>query len=962
MKKQHTVKALLASLAAGSGILLSGCNSGNAAASGGQGQTATAAPIVASQAAKSLFSTNSCLTATAAFPASTAAWWYPSTGSYISVTNSCNTSQDLSNVAFSFTSQDSNGAAVPVQAPTASAAFNNWWYNGDSYAINFTANGALQTGTIATGSKATPNILPNSSITFSNGGGWALVGAAYNSTLAASSFAMNGGGVTPPVNQYGTLNVAIDTVNTDCKGTTTCSGKVIATVTNSSNVQVGNPIVVPDANLGGTLIQPITNLAPGTYTVSGSGIANTTITYNPTNAKGVVTANQTTTVTVKYDKTAPVATYGTATISLANVVPNYKGNVQVKVLDVKNSNNVVGSFSLAQGSSVTTDNLPVSDSTHAYSVQLVTGIADPVSGTYYVESSNTTLTIVKGSNTFAIPMVKSAIANNNVTVAISGLESGDTAATSFSDSNGKYVYANPASKANGSTTYKIESGLNLGTSVLASGSNIYTVNPITNTGVVNAAKTINATFKKAVTPVVDANKLVTVYLLIDTPAQLKQYIDDLSKVSKVNFNRVIFSFIKPTMTNYVSGSLANTGIMGYFNDGDGQGVAAFKQLQQAVALSKAKNIQTFISVGGWNYSCNYDVYGSNCGDAATVANGIHYDWFPDPADASQAATAKISYDNVIKLTNDLGMQGIDLDYEEFWHADQYAVTWQPGLTADWSTAIAQSILSAGGPTYANLMKYGTGAAVPANSTSIPAEMPKTVDKVAAIMHALEDNANSSSLLFATAAPPVGGTPITGFVYGDPSLEAVNTYGGLWWLGNLKGLWYNLTDKDQAAVNRFDSLGLMTYDLCSDNPGKCAPYLNAPLDLASQVKIYMSNYTNWLKNASPSAASLSVSQNGQVLFLPAKLNVKPKIQFGFEVNQPAYPQNVNGQLQLTNALVDTITTQQKNSDGVIIWQMYSKQNTAGNGTTVKYTVSKSCQTFLANDSRYDCGANFPASAN
>jgi chitinase len=94
---------------------------------------------------------------------------------------------------------------------------------------------------------------------------------------------------------------------------------------------------------------------------------------------------------------------------------------------------------------------------------------------------------------------------------------------------------------------------------------------------------------------------------------------------------------------------------------------------------------------------------------------------------------------------------------------------------------------------------------------------------------------------------------------------------------------------------------------------------------------------------------------------AKYNINSKIQFGFEVNQPAYPKNVSGQLQLTNSLVDTITAQQKDSGGVIIWQMYSKQNTTANGTTSKYTMAQSCKTFLAGDSRYDCNANFPSAA-
>ena len=75
-----------------------------------------------------------------------------------------------------------------------------------------------------------------------------------------------------------------------------------------------------------------------------------------------------------------------------------------------------------------------------------------------------------------------------------------------------------------------------------------------------------------------ANKYVTVYLLIDTPDQLKRYVDDLAKVKKANFNRVVFSFVRPTLTHYEQGNLANTGILGYFDQGDGQGIEAFKRI------------------------------------------------------------------------------------------------------------------------------------------------------------------------------------------------------------------------------------------------------------------------------------------------------------------------------------------------------------------------------------------------
>ncbi|KTD73333.1 glycoside hydrolase family 18 protein [Legionella tucsonensis] len=450
-------------------------------------------------------------------------------------------------------------------------------------------------------------------------------------------------------------------------------------------------------------------------------------------------------------------------------------------------------------------------------------------------------------------------------------------------------------------------------------------------------------------------KVVSVYLLIDNPEQLQQYVNDLLKLKKPNFNRVIFSFVRPSLIDYQTGNLATTGILGYFTDHDGKGAHAFNQLRAAIKLSEEKNIQTFLSVGGWNYSCNFAVAQGACGPASSGINQVFYDWFPDPTDPEQASKAKTSYANLIKLANDLGVDGIDFDYEEFWHADQYAVSWGPSSSGEWSTDLAQSILNAGGPTYDNLMKYGINS----GSSYV---MPKTIDKVDAILHAIMDDPGAKYLKFATAAPPVGARPITGFVYGDKYPD-IYTKGGLWWKGNLKGLWYNLANKDEAIVSRFDSLGLMTYDLCGDNPAECAPYANGPLDLPGQVKAYMEDYTNWLKAEVVSKPSLTIDGTGKVTFLPAKYHINSKIQFGFEVNQPAFPKNISGQLQLTNKLVNEILNQQKDSDGVIIWQMYSKQNAAvPDAATVKYTIRQSCKTFLANDVRYDCDADFPSLAN
>ncbi|MCW8418605.1 glycoside hydrolase family 18 protein [Fluoribacter dumoffii] len=447
-------------------------------------------------------------------------------------------------------------------------------------------------------------------------------------------------------------------------------------------------------------------------------------------------------------------------------------------------------------------------------------------------------------------------------------------------------------------------------------------------------------------------KIVSVYLLLDKPQQLQQYVEDLAKLKKPNFNRVIFSFVRPTLIDYQTGSLADTGLLGYFTDHDGKGAQAFNALKAAIKLSEEKNIQTFLSVGGWNYSCNFEIAKDACGPHSSAANRIFYDWFPDPTDRDQASKAKTSYANLVKLANDLGVDGLDIDYEEFWHADEYAVTWGPSSSGEWSTGIAQQIIDSGGPTYKNLIEYGTHS----GSSFV---MPKTIDKLDAILHAIIDDPGAKYLKFATAAPPVGARPITGFVYGDKYPD-IYTKGGLWWKGNLKGLWYNLTNKDAAIVSHFDSLGLMTYDLCSDIPSVCEPYAGGPLDLTGQVNAYMKDYTNWLQAQCASKPSLTIDNIGKVTFLPAKYHINAKIQFGFEVNQPAYPKNINGQLQLTNQLVNKILDAQKDSGGVIIWEMYSKQNTAvPDATTVKYTINQSCKTFLAHDPRYDCNADFPS---
>lgn len=462
---------------------LSACNGGSGGATGG-GQIGGQSTPITAQASKSLFSANSCLTGS--FATTTGSIWYVS--DTLTLTNTCSSAQDLSKQSVSVISQDNNGAGIAI------GEVNNGWYSATqaSYKITFNAgSGNQQVGTI-TASNNSPTLPANSAITFT--GGFNINGIAYNSALSSSSFAVSGG--SQPTTT-GTLNVMVDTTSAGCTGTTVCNGLTV-NVNNSSGTSVAN-FTVPNANLGGTYTVPVQNLASGsTYSVSATPITSTTVSYAP--ATATISTTESKTITVKY---TPSASVGSATVSLPTYLAAYTSPLQVKIINsALESSPVVNTYSVTQGSSFATGDLPVSDSKHVYKVVMTTGIANPATGKYYYESVIPTLTITKGSPaTLSIPMVQvAAIKLKNVTLVESGLMGSDTAVTTFSDSTSKYSYVNTAGVANSNVVYQVESGLLFGASTQASGSNTYTVNPIVNMATINAAKTFTAAFVKVVTP------------------------------------------------------------------------------------------------------------------------------------------------------------------------------------------------------------------------------------------------------------------------------------------------------------------------------------------------------------------------------------------------------------------------------------------------------------------------------
>lgn len=105
---------------------------------------------------------------------------------------------------------------------------------------------------------------------------------------------------------------------------------------------------------------------------------------------------------------------------------------------------------------------------------------------------------------------------------------------------------------------------------------------------------------------------------------------------------------------------------------------------------------------------------------------------PVPGSGLFAKQGRNPYDDFVSLAKDLQVAGIDLDYEEFWHADRFKIGSAPG----------------------------------------PWELPQTVYKYSAIVRNLMTSiqTNYPTCKLSTAAAAVG------------------AWSGSWWGGNLKGVW------------------------------------------------------------------------------------------------------------------------------------------------------------------------------
>ncbi len=485
---------------------------------------------------------------------------------------------------------------------------------------------------------------------------------------------------------------------------------------------------------------------------------------------------------------------------------------------------------------------------------------------------------------------------------------------------------------------------------------------------------------------------ITAYYLSgsDAPANTPGYyasLENLETLSnqvasqKSNFNKLVLSFVQPSLVNYSQYDLACTGLFGYICDtttqknlaDNNKSTADFARLRDIINAFKVNGVETYIAVGGWNFSCIPEYYDVTAGkvDACGPA-GEQYDSFPNPGTRNRfdnpisGQAADQAYRNVVQLASDLGVAGIDLDYEEFWHADLNAYSWR--LTPD---SVQPPTGNVEYLDTATLMSRGKGVRVYNDSMQLnPAEqpypriMPDTVDKFAAIMRSLYQaiDAINPELALSTAAPATGGIPNMSANWGS-NAHTSNTYGGAWWGGNLYGLIYNTALQYPDLVDRLSTIGIMSYDLSETD---CGGDTNIPCDLAGQVDYYYGAFFSWLKSGdtirpghavikgSPSYASASIQ--------PKKLLISPAITVGFEVGRPA-----TGNLLLSKALLTDIATRtaRYSPSGMIMWDLYKdKRHDEPMGgwdpawARPNDVLTATCNIMGLKGEQYDCASTVP----
>ena len=358
---------------------------------------------------------------------------------------------------------------------------------------------------------------------------------------------------------------------------------------------------------------------------------------------------------------------------------------------------------------------------------------------------------------------------------------------------------------------------------------------------------------------------------------------------------------------------ANTG----YKDGDGKAIAG------AIAALKAIGVETYLSVGGWAYSC-YDStkmingikdQGMCAGNwpltkdigaefvQANLRDDIHGQVQPFDENYTEISSYTDAWAHAAKA---LGCAGVDMDAEEYWFASQATYL------------------------FPKLVKNPTFAKIPAG----PFALPYSVIKYAATLKALKTSANAAGLGVSIAAPAVAAFDIhdhlgssaywcaifdsNGQQICGQSKTSGHNYkpGGITVGGNLKGILYDMANytgvnavgykwkyDDEMMKGLFDgidSIGIMSYDLDDgDDTVKsswCVGVLGANHFASRDPTTNGDPSGEYLKLdcAIPSQVAALTQQFKQNI-AGAAGDSPPLLQFGIENGFPNFPINLDKSL-------------------------------------------------------------------
>lgn len=424
----------------------------------------------------------------------------------------------------------------------------------------------------------------------------------------------------------------------------------------------------------------------------------------------------------------------------------------------------------------------------------------------------------------------------------------------------------------------------------------------------------------------NVNAPVVGYVLLDNPT-----INTMITGKKPAVDRIIFSFLNPGM-DPAAVKADRVGTAQYMNDIGLKGIN-YQSLSRLIAKLKSENIQVFFSVGGWLYSeapgdaqngaANFGIrpvtsaqisglqqgqtlWASNfpfTSDMASTYQTLNLSYLSSIESIAHDSSGPLSTDNLtqtwVKVAQDFGVTGLDLDYEENWFSQAYTTA---------------------APHYADWRWSSNG----------PVENTYSSVKYAMYLHSLEANAQKSNLLVSIAAPAIGAFDIHEVTQGDYAA------GNWYWnsgqgSGTLKGVIYDIANyskisgthghdpdfpghqQDFAKIfelngsnilanNNLNEIGVMTYDL--DDGYQNHPYDETPNSVNSNYCIGWNSQGHPVaRDTKPADAGTvnvdcSVTSQTQAImksYQTALVDFPTNLHAGLEVAYPNYPINISANL-------------------------------------------------------------------